>query len=114
MNREEWIQNQPRFIQLVENALAMLNAESDALYLELYGEEPKRCQRCNRIMVPRRIWNHIPSSQRYSGFESTGNGKEGNSCWITSRRASTLPEREVSRLRGLVGYNPDSKERNIG
>lgn len=113
MTPEEWIGNQPKFKSLVEEALNNLNANMDALYIELYGEPPVRCRRCNRILVPRRIWYVIPVPERYSGFEPVGKENEGHSCRITNRRSERpglLPDLEVSRLRALVGFTVNGRK----
>lgn len=117
MKAEEWLRGQTHLVDTIEAALAKLNKELDDQYRELFGEEPTRCRRCNRIVISRNVWYSVPVGMRYSAFVPCGKGDECHSCRITSRRRAedggnpSLSPAEVSRLRASVNFHSHSERR---
>lgn len=117
METSEWLRGQVHLVDTIEAALAKLNKELDEQYRELFGEDPVRCHRCNRITIPRRIWYAVPLGMRYSAFVPVGKGNECHSCRITYRRADEegrkppIDTAEVARLRILVNFHSHQERR---
>lgn len=107
---QEWLDLIDRFEGMWAEAQAKLDLHFRGLFED---EDPTlvRCNRCQRVMIPRKLWDRMPKESRPKLFVPFGSSGHCHSCYhvatrkqeIAAARSTPLSEAEVTRLRKQVG-----------
>lgn len=111
---EWWVDLIEDFEREWQKEQAKLRNEFDTAIEQRIGAgRMRRCERCSRIMVPRRAWDSFPKGERpVSGFAPAGSQGHCHSCHNTAKvkgdlipkRKTPLSPEQLQRLRSLVGF----------